>query len=600
MTLKVNSHVLKLYRYLPFSPLHSQIYEEQANPDHMKSIPTRAGKSLVSIVRDKATRLVILTGDAGHGKTHLCRRLLEEVLHLEPRDAHECLKARGDGVETLGRVASRDLYVVRDLSEVDEDDHAIRLLASALEDPGRVLVVCANEGKLRKVVSVASEELKEVRETLEGSRERGWTSVDPRVTVLDLNNQSVTAGEEEGFLGELLQQWVRDGRSWRICAECDAAMTCPIKQNRDRLAGEDDEVLGGIRRDGFHTLLRVIEQCGVSVTIRELLILLAFAITGGKDCVGVHQRYRQKPEDRSWQSKHLYSQVVFDPPIARDNRKALSILSVLSRIDPGRQAIRAIDDVLAADPLLVDDTFAPERIEGTTETPKSRLEAKKEASLHSALFAFLRRRDFFELLTENGRLEQASRSERLGFRYHEEFQFLLTDASPSDRTQIRNKVLRGLEAVQDIRRGSSPRAKFAVVDPAFANVRGNASILSAMLPVTSIQVLSQSSLWDKDGATGELVSGAVDWVDRDVVVRFGDSGVNLTLDLLQFEFVLRSAEGLSSRNFYKADIRRISTTLAQLTAAVQNLDNEINVVYADRNIQLFIDEGGRIGCQGGL
>ena len=109
MALKENTHVSKLHRYLPFSPLHSQIYEEQANPEHVKSIPTRAGEFLASIVRDTSTRLVVLTGDAGHGKTHLCRRLMEEVLDLEPKDAHERLKTQGDGVQPVGRVTSRDL-----------------------------------------------------------------------------------------------------------------------------------------------------------------------------------------------------------------------------------------------------------------------------------------------------------------------------------------------------------------------------------------------------------------------------------------------------------------------------------------------------------
>ncbi len=598
MALKENAHVAKLSRYLPFSPLHSQIYEEQANPDHVKSIATKAGKFLKDAASDPSVRLVVLTGDAGHGKTHLCRVLLEQVLGLSPKEAHSKLRQLGDGRHAIGTVAGRELYVVRDLSEIADIGEAVSILVAALETASQVLVVCANEGKLRKVVAEAGSSLALVRDTLERGRTSGRTAIHPHVTVLDLNNQSVTAGEGGGFLGELLQQWVGDGRSWRVCSDCDAAKICPIRYNRDALSDENDTERGRTRRDGLRTLLEVVEQSGSSITIRELLILMAFAITGGLDCRRVHEKWRRKRDDRSWQPPHVYSQAIFDPPLGRDDRNALSIFAMIARIDPGNQAIRVVDEVLAADPLLVDDVFVPGQLIGSSETPRTRKDAKKESELHSRLFRYLRRRDYFELRTEDETGSRVSRSERLGFKFHDEFSFLLSEAPNAERTVVRDKVLRGLEAVQDVRRSRMQSSKFAVVDPAFANVRGVASVLAAMVPSKKVTVTSVSQSWGRSGGPGASVSDAVDWVDRHVMVRFEEGDVSLPLDLLRFEFVLRSAEGLSCRDFFKADIRRIAAVLARVAKESTLGDGEIHVAFGDRVRTLSIDEGNKIVCEG--
>ena len=72
MSEKINKHVSRLNRFLPFSAEHDQIYEEYQQSDDSLSIQTAALKYLQRAVGDGA-KIVILTGDAGHGKTYLCR-----------------------------------------------------------------------------------------------------------------------------------------------------------------------------------------------------------------------------------------------------------------------------------------------------------------------------------------------------------------------------------------------------------------------------------------------------------------------------------------------------------------------------------------------
>ena len=245
----VNNHVSRLGRFLSFRS-GDQVFEERADPGQLESIDTVAKAKLVSLAEDPATRLVVLTGDAGHGKTHLCRTALQRVLGIESaEEALQALNDRGDGAEPIGTVAGRDLYIVRDLSELRL--MAVPRMREALCGEDRVTLVCANEGKLRAVVADSQGDLDVLRDTLEETQRTGRISIRPGVFVLDLNYQSVTAGEGGGFLQGLLKQWALDGRRWQVCAKCPSKARCPILQNRRMLAGDDDKELGGRRRDGL-------------------------------------------------------------------------------------------------------------------------------------------------------------------------------------------------------------------------------------------------------------------------------------------------------------------------------------------------------------
>ena len=93
---KRNSHVDRLHRYLPFSPIMDQVFEEYTSSADSLNLETKAHDYLLTSVRSKA-RLVILTGDAGHGKTHLCRRLIENHLGYSEQDARRLINSNCNG-----------------------------------------------------------------------------------------------------------------------------------------------------------------------------------------------------------------------------------------------------------------------------------------------------------------------------------------------------------------------------------------------------------------------------------------------------------------------------------------------------------------------
>lgn len=598
MSLVVNKHVGRLHRYLPFSPLHSQIYEEHADPSQMKSIDTKAAQTLLDLVHKPEIRLVVLTGDAGHGKTHLCRRLIQSLTGDNAPAAHATMMRCSHGDAEVATVDGRKLFVITDLSEFADEAPAIDIITAALGADNSVLVVCANEGKLRKLITTGGDGLRSLRIGLERGREQGTVCHAQNLAIIDLNNQSVSSGDNRGIVGALLQQWCLDGRSWRACGDCDAREACPIYSNRELLAADKDPTTGETRRQGIHDLMCIVEQSGATVTIRETLILLALAITGGLDCRDVHARWSKRPTDRTWQWRHTYSQVIFAPDLGHDASKNLRILHDLRRIDPGRRAIRSVDERLAADTDLTDDPFFPGQFAGRTSAPRSRKDARAEADSHKELFRYLRRRDYFDLRGTPDSSHKKTRGERLGFRHYEQFSFALSTATPAQLTGVRDSVLRGLEAIQEVRRGRNVLGNFALVDPAFASAQGKATIIARQMPLREVQLSALSKHWAAAESNELLVVDAVDWLDRHLAIRFMNPQTIIHLNLVQFEFLLRSADGMSCRNFFHADIRRLMTSLSRLTVARD--DDEILVSFADKMVKLIVDEGDRIRAQGGL
>ncbi|MAJ69189.1 MAG: hypothetical protein CBB67_016490 [Alteromonadaceae bacterium TMED7] len=152
-----NKLVGRLNRYLPFDPGHDQIYEEHASSSDSFNIETKAFSYLVKACEDGANAIV-LTGDAGHGKTHLCRRLLEhfcveEFLAKEQKEdeSRKLINEKCDGLQQIETSLSgtrNKFRIFKDFSELAIDVAASRL-EEALEDDSSITVLCANEGRLR-------------------------------------------------------------------------------------------------------------------------------------------------------------------------------------------------------------------------------------------------------------------------------------------------------------------------------------------------------------------------------------------------------------------------------------------------------------------
>lgn len=609
---KINSHVTRLNRYLPLSAAHDQIYEEYQTGEDALDLGTVALEYTESALKSGAC-CIVLTGDAGHGKTHMCRRLIESILGYKADDARRALIANCDGASAIPAMEGHGdikLRIHKDFSEL-EPKAAADLLEGVSSRPGETLVVCANEGRLRAVVNsdAAGSVCGEIRETFQRSFETGQSSMDGRIHIVNLNFQSVAAqidGRQGSLVKRTIRTWAADRRRWRDrgCGSCSLAERCPIRRNRSLLADEGD--LSDRRVARLEDLFQAVERLGHVITIREMLMLISYLITGGLRCEDVHRRDVEEPSPIGWQHAWSFYNLLFEaPPKAAEDRiyKGIPVLEVFRRIDPGAIASRAIDEkILNIGGVFPEGELDLQFLIGTggrltgvdaalgvddfLGNPQSKAELTRQSETTGKAVWSLRRRAFFDDHESEGTVMS-----RLGFRHGDSFLMMLGERlGARELVQLKNMIITGLHAMQGLRM-SQTETTLHLVDPAFGRASNDAAIIARRIPTNQLALLPAKKAWQSAIGVWAL-SSSVDWIDRAVILRASEhdgTHTDIALDLLAFECVTRSAAGYVPEEFYSREIRRIRTFLGRLSALGRGDSGEIALFMAGRVQNVSID-----------
>lgn len=586
MALESSPHVQRLRRFQPWHPDSGELIYEQSDPNE-RLFRMAALHYLEGVLENAAARLVVLTGDAGHGKTSLCAEVLRGY-GQDPLEVANSIRARGDASAPIGETRSgRHIWLLSDLSNLDVAAGA-EVLCQLLEPPDHgVAIVCANEGRLRGAVACdATGATRVITRTLEqGISDGTVSSISPAIHVINLNFQSATPDDGQGVIDWALKAWVVDRRRWQACGRCDAQVVCPIVTNHRALS---EKGRGSVRRRGIGDVFRAAERSGRVIPTRQALAIVAHAVTGGLTCTEVHRRYERDTTDHTWQYPYLFHQAIFADRLSRQDRGHVPAYQSVRSLDPGRVALREVDDTLEPD--VAATVFLPPVPSMDDETPRSRRDANKESQVVRELITFLRRAAFFEA-------EPESRLERMDLRAGP---FFVAAAQPQSRpsVEVRDKLLRGLEAIQGVYR-SPETPDFLVLDPAFFSNRSRAAVIAARIPGRNVELVSQLEQWRLVAGGDPQLPAAVDWASRLVFLRLSAGGrtVPIPLDLLRFELLHRWAAGLSSRVQHEAELRSLTGALSAL-APDRAADDDIGVLVGSERRTLTIDVGDRIRSGG--
>ena len=618
MPASTNTHVVRLHRFLPFSAAHDQIYEEYQTGEDNLDLETVAIAYATRAIRSGA-KCVILTGDAGHGKTHMCRRLLEgELLGYGGDQARRHLLESCNGntaIPSCNGSISQSLRIHKDLSEIQPPSRAARFLEDMVSTGDESLVVCANEGRLRAIISsdTAGPVCSEIGNLFRQSFKHGITaSTAAGIHIINLNYQSVAAKAAHrggSLLRRVLKSWVGDGRRWgdQSCGSCSHEGLCPIRRNRTLLVEEGAESENRVRR--IEEIFEVVERLGHVVTIREMLMFVAYLITGGLTCSDVDRRLPGNAPKQGWQHAWAFYSLLFRPPpnLPADRAyKGIPILAALRRLDPGSIAVREIDERI----LNRGEEFSPEQLDlqflmstGGKQTvvdaafgiddfngnPQNRADLMREAEATSLAVGALRRRAFFDAIDG-----ERSVMLRLGFRFGDVFLSLLEgNLQPHERVRIKNTLIAGLHAIQGLRIARTETMLY-LVDPAFGKASADAAIIARQIPSNRVNLLAASKAWHGGQEPDWFLPSSVDWIDRTVILQVDESLGdlrNLSLDLLAFECVARAASGYVSEDFYANEIRHVRTFLGQLAERVRNESTQISIFMRGQLQNVSLDIG---------
>jgi hypothetical protein len=366
-------------------------------------VPTKLSKWIAEWAETGRAGLVILTGNAGTGKTAVAQTYAEAVGRVLPQT---------DGLVEL----TKRRWLIKDLSGIPTQSARKKTLKDAVDKgtKGQVLV-CANEGVLRRSLEQNQKALQPVVGVLDEALTRGAAQND-ECTIVNVNRQRATAdGLWEGLLEFLTRKEL-----WTGCDNCPSGSTgCPMMENAAALRRPDV-------RNALRFLLRY--SSGATIpTLRDVLSLLAWAIVGdaadggGLSCQGVKDRTRDLGES-AFDAKHAYFSLLFGVGLPFESVERSPLLDAIRTSRIGEVSDLEVDEWLRDAALvrnkLAEARFHTNRILTTvgvmsfetlgetlsTSEDLDRVEASVDALVDrgSSAMAMWRRKAFFEHSSQLG------------------------------------------------------------------------------------------------------------------------------------------------------------------------------------------------------
>lgn len=343
-----NPFVAYLNRYTTVSPEHEAAFDEFISQDGPPSemtlrLQTRTEQFVRECFQRPLPPSIIVTGNAGDGKTYLCRQIIESFTGQPVTTWSD----RGDWPIQRDTLTLR---VVKDLSELGEDAGAQMLREMdaelARDHPQTIFLLAANEGRLRALLS--REGLHDLYTSVDRQIRTGTDAQNSHLIVIDLNQVTTSTYVPQAV------DWLTAPAHWHACQGCPARDACPIRFNAQRLA---DTHIGS----RLTLLYQTLEHLGLHITIRDMLIHLAYTTTGGLTC----QQVIDQSEQMHWDRRDLvYYENVWGTGASMTFRQKAVTISQLRRLQVGEISVFAVDDFI---------------INGSTDETEQRV--------HDALFA---------------------------------------------------------------------------------------------------------------------------------------------------------------------------------------------------------------------
>ena len=316
--------------------------------DKVTYTPTKLDQKLIPAVLDGKFKLVIITGNAGDGKTAFIQKIEEDT---QSKNLQRFTHRNGSSF-LLNGIRYETNYDGSQDQEESINDEVLNDFFSpflygnyATAKEGRIIAI--NEGRLVEFLQT-SPRYKHLADLIEDYfYKEGHAELPEGVMIINLNLRSVVAFEpanEKNPLGEpsLFRMQMRaltNQELWKKCDECAISNQCFIKYN---VASFNDSASGEAVISRMEFLLKTVSlKRELHITMRDLRSFIAFVLTRNFSC----DKVKIMIEDDSISNDLLWKYYYFDltSQTTDDGGEKDRLIKLLRETDIGEVAIPNLD-----------------------------------------------------------------------------------------------------------------------------------------------------------------------------------------------------------------------------------------------------------------
>ncbi|MBX6166474.1 MAG: protein kinase [Thermobispora bispora] len=398
-------------------------------------------------------RLVVITGNAGDGKT----AFLESLVRVAEKRGATLGEPRNNGADVRllnGHLLRTNHDGSQDEGDIANDDVLLDFFGPFSGDDGpgtderETRLIAINEGRLVDFLAAHEQKFAWLAAVVRAGLNGG--SVQDGVAVINLNRRSVVADAEdqEASIFQRMLERMTHENFWAACESCELVSTCYAPHNARTLAHPSAGPKISKRLHKLYTLAHL--RGRLHITVRDLRSALAYMLTSGRDCAEIHELYRTgSTEDilsgfyfNSWAgapgTKDRLLALLREVDVARVPEPVLDRRLDYVGPDAG-QAIMTVEQRGSYDVELLNTLFS--------QLSRSTVQSARRPTAHKSYLASARRRFFFECVDDN-------RAERL-LPYRSAGRFLSLLAHPAEAEEQLSDIIAAInrgEGLADPRR----------------------------------------------------------------------------------------------------------------------------------------------------
>lgn len=294
-------------------------------------VDTALDRALLPAVLSGEFHLVLISGNAGDGKTAFLQRLEKEV-EVRGGSANRGLP---NGSELA--LDSKRYLINYDGSQDEGNKDNNQVLLDFLAPfkgsdahswkPKETRLIAINEGRLVDFLATHEHDFQALTTLVRRAFTTG--EAEPGVAVVNLNLRSVVAEAEGGSILERTLKSIVQPKNWSTCERCDLKDSCYALHNARSF---QDEIAGPRLLERLKFLYTMAHLRGrLHITMRDLRSALSFMLIGNRDCGEIHALYAAGKHDEVARSFYFNSWMGGGQPTSD------RLLTLLSDLDVGKQ-----------------------------------------------------------------------------------------------------------------------------------------------------------------------------------------------------------------------------------------------------------------------